>query len=184
MTSRGGHRKPRPTRLPRLAAPVAPLVLLLAGCSTPSTNGSGSDADPSPVVSDPVPVEREADLLDVGGSVLGQVTARQSVTDTGTEIQVQASGLAEGEHPLTLLDTADCTVTDGVFSPAGEELEGAELAGLVVEANGLGEVTAQVGVDLGEVVLGDGSALLVGPPVTSPDDEPTGSALACATLGG
>ncbi len=168
----------------RPATLLAPVALLLAACGSSPTDDQGSEAATSPAVSDVVPVERSADLLDAGGSVLGQVTIRQSVTDAGTEVQVQASGLAEGEHPLTLLDVADCSVDDGALSPAGDELPGAELAGLVVEAGGLGEVTAQVAADLGDLLDDDGSTLVVGPPATSPAAGPTGSPEACAEFAG
>ena len=173
-----------PATVSRLTTALVPLALLLAACSSPSTDGPGSNAAPSPVTSEQVPVERTADLLDPEGSVLGYVTIRQSVTDTGTEVEVQASGLAEGEYPLTLLDAADCSTSGGTLAPSGAEVPDAELAGLVVEANGVGEVTAQVAPDLGDLLDDDGSALVAGPPATSPGAGPTGSQQACAAFGG
>ncbi len=169
----------RSTRLCFAAISLA----VLAACSSPSTNGPGSDAAELPVTSEPVPVEKTVDLVDAGGSVLGQVTFRQSVTDTGTEIEVQASGLSQGLHPIALYDVADCTGSDEDFPAVGNELTDVTLAGVSVEANGLGETTAQVGPDLEEFLDDDGTALVIAPAEDAPDAGPTGSARACAAVG-
>ncbi len=169
----------------RTVRPVLALLPLavLAACSSPSTNGPGSDAAEAPVSDEPVPVERTADLMDTQGSVLGQVTFRQSVTDTGTEIEVQASGLAAGSHPITLHSVGDCSVTGGEFSAVGTEIPDARMSAVVVEANGLGEITAQVGPDLGDFLDSDGTALVVAPPEQATGAGPTGSQMACAAVG-
>ncbi|MEI4270525.1 hypothetical protein TEK04_02210 [Klenkia sp. LSe6-5] len=166
-------------RLLALGAAALPLALA-AACSSPSTNGPGSDADPSPVVSEPVPVERSVDLRDVEGSTIGSATLRQLATAAGTTVELDAAGLAVGEHPLTLLDSADC---DAALGGSGEPVEGAELAGLIVQEDGGGQVSATVDVGLADLLDDDGSALLVGPPDTDAAG-PTGSQVACASFGG
>ncbi|MCO7218857.1 hypothetical protein [Klenkia sp. PcliD-1-E] len=169
----------RPRLLAALGAAALPLALA-AACSSPSTNGPGSDADPSPVVSEPVPVERSAELQDAGGSTIGSATLSQAATAAGTTVELDAAGLSVGEHPLTLLDSADCAAA---LEGSGQPVEGAELAGLVVQDDGGGQVSATVDVQLEDLLDDDGSALLVGPADTDAAG-PTGSEQACAAFGG
>ena len=95
---------------------------------------------------------------------------------------MSASGLAEGEHPLTLLDAADCPGSGG--TPEGAEVPDATLAGLVVEPGGLGEVTAQVGPDLETCSTTTDPPWSWGRPATITGAGPTGSQQACAAFGG
>lgn len=159
---------------------LVPLLLLVA-CD--SNSGAPVNAPPSPVTSEPVPVNKEVDLVDAAGSILGTVTFLQSATSPGTEIEVKASGLSAGSHPMTLNDVGDCSATDDTFDAVGEPLPDVELSAVVVADNGVGDATAQVPPNLEQLLDDDGTALVIGPtesPATG--DGPTGSDQACAAV--
>lgn len=150
------------------------------------------------------PVEISSELIDREGSALGGVWFRD--TDLGTEIEVEASGLTPGFHPMYLSDAAVCETESrspddpgpvGPFLSAGDVVQ--ELPSVLVLANGVGSTTTLITADLEELLEGDGTALIVTeaaeslsdvpPPPGAPVEEPpviddTGSRLACATVGG
>ncbi|MGY1748890.1 hypothetical protein [Modestobacter sp. SYSU DS0511] len=177
----------------RHLVPVATAVLLLAGCGDDSSQaGVGGDFSPEDATeletTPTVPVEERADLVDPEGSSAGQVTFTDA--ETGMEVLVEATGLAAGEHPVSLHETAACeapaTSGDptgiGDWTGVGAAIPGIELPQLVVGEDGVGQVSSVVpAVDLGDLLDEDGTALLVHA-MGAGGEDPEG--LACAAVGG
>lgn len=161
----------------RTALPIAAAVLVLAAC--------GNDQDGEITEPPVVPVSVTADLVDREGSRLGSAV----VTDesAGVRIELDASGMTPGDHPVGLYEVGVCEPTgDDGYTSAGDPVAGAgELPPLVAGDDGLGRLgTLLSGIDLGRLLDEDGTALVVQPVpgATVPPDEAPGSVAACAAI--
>lgn len=176
--------------------PAAAAVLVLAACS----NGPSSAEGPDSEVTEPpeVPVEVTSELIDPEGSRLG--TATFTDTDNGVEVELDASGLTTGAHPVGLYGVGICEpasasptdpdLIDDFFS-AGDLIVFTEdpgnLPSLVVGEEEVGRLTSLVSTsDLDELLDEDGTALIIHAAVdpAAPADEPLGSRVACTEISG
>ena len=163
----------------RTALPIAAAVLVLAAC--------GNDQDGEITEPPVVPVSVTADLVDAEGSRLGSAV----VTDesAGVRIELDASGMTPGDHPVGLHEVGVCEPTGAgadEYASTGDPIAGGgELTPLVVGEDGLGRLSSLLsGVDLGALLDEDGTALVVRPVpgVAVPPDEAPASLAACAEI--
>ncbi|GAB3349728.1 superoxide dismutase family protein [Modestobacter lapidis] len=180
--------------------PATAALLLLAACGDNPTGVGGSFATQEGDVEEPieVPVEVSTELVDPEGSVLG--TATFTDTDSGVEVEVDASGLSPGTHPVGLYEVGICEPDSaapgdpqllGDFLSAGELIvfteDPGDLPPLIVGEAEVARMSSMVGAsDLGDLLDEDGSALIVhaATDAAAPSAEAAGSRLACAEISG
>lgn len=166
----------------RTALPIAAALLALTACGEdPTADSSAAPDGEAPVV----PVSVTGELVDPEGSGLGGATLTDE--DAGVQVELEASGMTPGEHPVGLYGTGTCEADgDDLFSSAGDPVAGAgELPAMVVGEDGLGRLSTLLsGIDLGELLDEDGTAVVVQPVSgdTAPPDGVTGSLAACAEI--
>lgn len=164
-----------------LFSATAALALVLTACgddgNESGVGGSFEAVDDGAVTETPeVLVDLTGELVDPEGTVLG--TATFTDTDTGTQLEVEASGLTPGDHDMLLVSEGGCT-DDAI---EGEPVT--DLPALPVTEQEVGELSTLAGAfDLQELADENGASLIVLP---LPDEElPEGAAWsACASIGG
>ena len=139
------------------ATAAAALVLTACGDDEDGVGGSFEALDDGAVTETPeVLVDVTSELVDPEGSVLG--TATFTSTTAGTEIEVEASGLTPGDHPMLLVGEGGCA--EGAVD--GEPV--ADLPALPVTDQEVGALDTLAGeFDLDLLVDEDGTSLIVLP---------------------
>lgn len=110
-----------------------PLLLLLAACGSSGTEtslGRMGGAPPTLVIT--------SDLIAANGARLGDAIVTEEAQ--GDRIVIQARGVPEGRHPVTLHSTGTCAGPD--FASAGPEF--ASLPPLASESSGRAELYADL----------------------------------------
>ncbi|MCZ2819398.1 hypothetical protein O2V63_03535 [Modestobacter sp. VKM Ac-2977] len=142
-----------------LFAATAATALLLTACGDDAdgVGGSFEALDDGAVTETPeVLVDLTGELVDPEGSVLG--TATFTSTTTGTEIEVEASGLTPGDHDMLLVSEGGCT--EGAVDSAPV----ADLPALPVTEQEVGRLDTLAGeFDLDLLADEDGTSLIVLP---------------------
>ncbi|MCZ2824255.1 MULTISPECIES: hypothetical protein [unclassified Modestobacter] len=143
-----------------LFAATATAALGLTACGGESTAGVGGSFEGlgnGEVTETPeVLLDLTGELVDPEGSVLG--TATFSSTTNGTEIEVDASGLTPGDHPMLLVSEGGCTEDAIDSAPV------ADLPALPVTEQEVGELSTLAGeFDLDLLADEDGTSLIVLP---------------------
>ncbi|SDY28161.1 superoxide dismutase, Cu-Zn family [Modestobacter sp. DSM 44400] len=180
--------------------PAAAAVLVLAACSNgPMSDERSADGSDGEVTEPPVvPVEVTSELTDPEGSRLG--TATFTDTATGVEVELDASGLTTGAHPVGLYGVGICEPASasaadpgliGDFFSAGDLIvfteDPGDLPSLVVGEEEVGRLTSLVSTsNLDELLDEDGTALIIHAAVdpAAPADGPLRSRVACAEISG
>ncbi|MCZ2818477.1 hypothetical protein [Modestobacter sp. VKM Ac-2984] len=139
------------------ATATAALVLTACGDDEDGVGGSFEALNDGAVTEEPeVLVDLTGELVDPEGSVLG--TATFSSTTTGTEIEVDASGLTPGDHPMLLVSEGGCTEDAIDGAPV------ADLPALPVTTQEVGQLSTLAGeFDLDLLADEDGTSLIVLP---------------------
>lgn len=171
------------------ALPIAAAVLLLAACGDDPTGVGGSTVSDGEVAEPPtVPVSVTAELVDPEGSRLGDATLTDEAN--GVLVEVDASGMTPGDHPVGLYQVGACD-PEGGFASAGDLVLPVEdlgdLPSLVVGDETVGRMSSLVDdVDLEELLEGDGTALVVHPVLDTavPPEEARATRVACAEFTG
>ncbi|MCZ2836729.1 hypothetical protein [Modestobacter sp. VKM Ac-2985] len=159
------------------ATAAAALVLTACGDDEDGVGGSFEALDDGAVTEEPeVLVDLTGELVDPEGSVLG--TATFGSTTNGTEIEVDASGLTPGDHPMLLVSEGGCTEDAIDSAPV------ADLPDLPVTENEVGELSTLAGeFDLDLLADEDGTSLLV-LPLEDEDLADDAAWVACASIEG
>ncbi|MCZ2850245.1 hypothetical protein [Modestobacter sp. VKM Ac-2978] len=139
------------------ATAATALVLTACGDDEDGVGGSFEALDDGAVTETPeVLVDLTGELVDPEGSVLS--TATFTSTDTGTEIEVEASGLTPGDHDMLLVSEGGCT--EGAVDSAPV----ADLPALPVTEQEIGQLDTLAGeFDLDLLADEDGTSLIVLP---------------------
>lgn len=163
-----------------LFSATAAALLLLTACGddgNPSgVGGSFEGLDDGEVTETPeVLVDLTGEVVDPEGSVLG--TATFSDSDTGTQLDLEVSGLTPGDHEMLLVGEGGC---------AEDAIEGeaiADLPVLPVTEQEIGELSTLAGsFGLDELADEDGTSLIV-LPLAGDAVGQDGAWVACASIG-